>query len=859
MPRLERFALSCVMLAALAACGDGDSESGAAGPGGAETPRETSSRIPLATGSGMGKLPEPQGPFIDITEFGASPDAPALENQEAINNAIVAAAAAGGGTVVVPAGDFKTYTIRLRSNVGIHLRDENSILRAAIAGTGADQEGGFYDAPEVNLFVGLQDHGHSHWANSLIYGSDVENVMISGPGRIDGSRIDPVTGHLVNVLTGDDPPEVTLRTAAGTPGSANKAIALKNAKHIIFRDFSIKNGGHFAILGTGIVGWTVDGVTIDTNRDAINVDASQDVTVRRSVFNSLTDDAIVLKASFGLGRYFATKNVLIEDCTVSGYDAGSVLAGTYTTNKLVATDRDGPTARIKLGTEGTTGFDRITIRNVHFERSRGFAIESVDGAKLSNIVMTDVSMKNVSSSPIFIRLGDRGRAPVTGNSGDLSTSPPNTVRLDNTNWVLPNDTSLFGNYPPVRFVPSYAKDNPVAIGGASNPFDIVSPTTPLRINRNSPEPDDATSANAVGVGFARVRNIRIARVTVEDADPRYPILLAGLVGHPIENVSFEDIEVVYRGGLKMEHAVEQRQIDQSYAYTPFEGAPTTQSIPWLVNTFFSKNEALLPRISWSSEANDGAGGWRDDPYNVPEMPREYPEPSDFGVLPAYGMYARHVRGLKVNNVRFSFMVEDERPAVVLDDVVDARFRDFEATVAEGTPVFVRVTNTRKRAAVREYVPDEPYRTTRVSKTVLPRGIAVADVIVDRPAPGTPPDTLYSQPTAPSPAAPFAYAVADASYPRPATVYRPAIVGLPVPRVVAGQPVTFTVEAVNPIAGTPLTFSSGELPEGAVFDAVSREFSWIPQATQVGQHTIELVVTDGLLPEKREFTITVEPQ
>ena len=72
--------------------------------------------------------------------------------------------------------------------------NSGSILRAAVAGIGSGQDGGAYDAPEPNLFVGLQDHGHSHWANSLMYGADVEDVMISGSGLIDGSYID-VGGH----------------------------------------------------------------------------------------------------------------------------------------------------------------------------------------------------------------------------------------------------------------------------------------------------------------------------------------------------------------------------------------------------------------------------------------------------------------------------------------------------------------------------------------------------------------------------------------------------------------------------------------------------------------------------------------
>ena len=135
--------------------------------------------------------------------------------------------------------------------------------------------------------------------------------------------------------------------------------------------------------------------------------------------------------------------------------------------------------------------------------------------------------------------------------------------------------------------------------------------------------DDPIYANAEGPGFARIRNIVIRNVVVEDADPRYPILLSGLVGHPIQDVSIDHISVTYRGGLSLDEATDQRQINDMYTYSQYKSAPVTQSIPWLVNTFFAKNEALLPRIDWDPAANGGAGAWKADAYNVPEMPREY--------------------------------------------------------------------------------------------------------------------------------------------------------------------------------------------------------------------------------------------
>ncbi len=724
------------------------------------------SRIPLATGSGIRALPDAKGPFFDITRYGAVSNGAALANQAAINNAIAAAAQAGGGTVVIPPGDFKTYTIHLASNVGLFFVSQNSVLRAAVPGTAAGQSGGFYDAPEPNPYIGLQDEGHSHWDNSLIVGKNVKNVMISGPGLIDGSYIGS-DGKTVPVLSSSDPAEVTVRTAAGNPGGANKAIALKNADDIILRDFRIKYGGHFAILGTGVRNWTIDRILVDSNRDGINIDASQDVTVRNSTFNTINDDALVLKATFALGRYVPTRNVLIEHCTVSGYDTGSVIAGVYSTQQLGP--NDGPTGRIKLGTESTGGFDTVTVRDVTFDRSRGLALETVDGAILQNIVFSDATMKHIDSAPILIVLGDRGRTPVTGNSADVSTSPSHTVRLDDTEWVLPNIPS-YGSFPAGRHIPSYNRSQEVMIGGGSN-IEVVNQTAPTQLNPASARPGNPLFANAVGAGFASLKNVRIDNVRVTDSDPRYPIVLAGLVDHPVQNVSISNVSVEYRGGLKMQDAVDQRQINLKHQYTAYQAEPATESVTGMVNgSSADHNEELLPRISWDPQANGGMGAWTNDPYNVPEAPREYPEPSMFGILPAYGLYARHVQGLAVRNVQLTYGVEDERPPVVLDDVRDSRFAAFSAMAKVGTPDFVLITNARKRDAEREFVLNQLHRLTTVHNVTLPPGMTRQSVMILRPSPGTPPDGLYQYSTVPTATHPYAYTVPDESYQLPPTIH-----------------------------------------------------------------------------------------
>ena len=54
------------------------------------------------------------------------------------------------------------------------------------------------------------------------------------------------------------------------------------------------------------------------------------------------------------------------------------------------------------------------------------------------------------------------------------------------------------------------------------------------------------------------------------------------------------------------------------------------------------------------------GEWVEDPYNVFENVTAYPEPTNFGLLPAYGLYVRHVDGLTVNNFKTSYEILDDR-------------------------------------------------------------------------------------------------------------------------------------------------------------------------------------------------------
>jgi len=332
-------------------------------------------------------LAAPAMDAFDVKTYGATGDGKALDTP-AIDKAIDAASTAGGGTVFFPAGHYLCYSIHLKSNVELHLSQGATIIAADPPAAGAS---GGYDLAEPNQWDKYQDFGHSHFHNSLIWGESLENVAITGSGRIWGRGL-------------------TRGQNAATPGWGNKSIALKSCHNVLLRDFSILHGGHFGILATGVDNLTIDNLKIDTNRDGMDVDSCRNVRISNCYVNSPWDDGICLKADHATGSSRSTEFVTISNCYVSGcWEEGTMLDATY---KRIAADARVPhTGRIKFGTESDGGFRNITISNCVFEGCQGLALETVDGALLEDITVDNLSMRDITSAPIFLRLGRRMRAP----------------------------------------------------------------------------------------------------------------------------------------------------------------------------------------------------------------------------------------------------------------------------------------------------------------------------------------------------------------------------------------------------------------------------------------------------------------
>ena len=130
-------------------------------------------------------------------------------------------------------------------------------------------------------------------------------------------------------------------------------------------------------------------------------------------------------------------------------------------------------------------------------------------------------------------------------------------------------------------------------------------------------------------------------------------IISGMPGHDVEDVKLSGIRILYRGGLTLDHVAKQ----------PAD----------LVNTFFFRASGGVPPR---------------EPYDTPEREKEYPEPSMFGMVPAYGFFIRHASGIELNDVDVGYLKEDRRPAFVLDSVDGIELENCKAQKANGVPTLV---------------------------------------------------------------------------------------------------------------------------------------------------------------------------
>ena len=453
----------------------------------------------------------------NVKDFGAIGDGKTLDHV-AINSAIDTCVAHGGGRVTLPAGTYLCGSIRMKSNVELHLEAGATVL-AAPASMKAYDEAEPWEGPAY------QDGGHTYFHNSLIWAVGQQNVSITGRGMIDGKGLTKKDTEKGGNLQG------------GNIGTGDKAIALKECRNVLIRDITIYRGGHFAIIMTGCELGTVDNVTIDTNRDGFDIDCCKYLTVSNCKINTPSDDALVLKSSYALKRPVLCEHIAVTNCVITGYKVGTLLDGTYVPEKV-----NWVCGRFKLGTESNGGYRNIALSNCTFMYSSGLAFESVDRGVMENIVVDNITMSHVHHYPIYITTGCRNRGP------EEFTEPSSAADIQISNVIADDVDSLAGiivtGMPdmPLRNISLNNIRLTYRGGGTAD----LATRQYREQGTNYPEPRFAGATPAYGLYARHVSGLDVSHVTfrTEKTDYRPAVMLDDVTDATITDLKSPDVKGV---------------------------------------------------------------------------------------------------------------------------------------------------------------------------------------------------------------------------------------------------------------------------------------------------------------------------
>jgi len=297
---------------------------------------------------------------VNVRDFGATGDGKTLDT-EAIQDAIDSCSAAGSGTVDFPEGRYLTGTLFIKDNVTLDLREDALLLGS----TNIEH----YSNPDAYVDGAGCRRG---WA--LIVAVDSHSVGITGEGTIDGC----------GAAFADEPERPML-------------LRFIRSKKICVEGVGLQNAGAWASHYFQCHDVSICGITIKSrcahNNDGIDIDSTSDVAIAGCDIDT-EDDAICFKTT----SEQPCRNVVVSNCDLSS-DWGA----------------------IKFGTESMGNFERFRISDCRIRKTNGGGIKifSVDGARINDIVLRDITMDQVDM-PLFIRLGRRLR---TYRPGDRPQEP----------------------------------------------------------------------------------------------------------------------------------------------------------------------------------------------------------------------------------------------------------------------------------------------------------------------------------------------------------------------------------------------------------------------------------------------------
>ncbi len=299
---------------------------------------------------------------FDPAEYGAKPDGVTLCTS-AIQKAIDVCADAGGGTVLLKGGRFLTGTLYMKSNVALEIAKDSVLLGST----------NLADYPPTIPDVFTSSNRYTN--KSLIYGENLTNIAIVGKGTYDGQGESFEGEWLVRPF----------------------GFRFVECTNVRMENLTLRNSPMWMQHYLQCNNVTIRGITVwnhcNKNNDMIDIDGCRNVLIENCTGDT-DDDGLTLKSTTKRPCDFIT----IRNCTLSS-----------NCNAL------------KCGTESIGGFKNMTVSDCVIKPSAenkviygsqgglaGIALEIVDGGIMENISISNVEIEG-TMSPIFIRLGNRGR------------------------------------------------------------------------------------------------------------------------------------------------------------------------------------------------------------------------------------------------------------------------------------------------------------------------------------------------------------------------------------------------------------------------------------------------------------------
>ena len=320
--------------------------------------------------------PAPRPPLVlNVRDFGATGDGKTKDTR-AIQQAIDRCGVLGGGGVVVPAGDYLTGAIALRSNSTLRLEKDACIL----------------GSPDFADYPVTQVRWEGKWIPgrvALIYAIDASHIAIVGPGKIVGN---PAVGGRPNQQDPLRHPsliEPIRCTDIHLEGFSTShrlmwSIHPTNSENILIKDLTIRSTGG--------------------NGDGIDIDSCKHVRIEDCDI-ATGDDCISIKSGRGAeatALMQTSEDILITNCTMA----------------------DSIFACIGIGSETSGGIRNVRIEHCKFTGARTFAVYIKSrpgrGAFIEDISVNDVDASGMTGG--FLRFnilnsGIQDQNPVPGDEG----------------------------------------------------------------------------------------------------------------------------------------------------------------------------------------------------------------------------------------------------------------------------------------------------------------------------------------------------------------------------------------------------------------------------------------------------------